>query len=505
MFYFPRTFLCLCLALAMAYPALAQNNKNNNICKDPCEKTIPETKKDIEAAKPVPCTPKDEKEKTDIIASAEDKNLYEQTWDIITKKKTFETFKWGLDERIREEYVKNAFRLTHDEKNRNYFRFRTRIWLQYDPWEWISVYLRFTNEGRAWVTPNVKSDGDEIIFDNFYVDLKRPYNLPISVRFGRQDLFGYGQGFILMDGTPGDGSRTHYFDAIKSTLHLDAIKTNIDTFVIETNREERKFFKINPTDRLEMNHVNSRKTLAEDEIDAYGYYLTSNYFGDIFKLEHYYFYKEAHGRPLARRAYGNNQKLNTFGGRISGTLFENFKYESELAGQFGKQGPEDRQGLGAYTIGSYFFPVQFKPSVSTGYYYLSGDNPRTPRREDWDPLFSRWPLHGDLLLFTYAREGGIARWTNMHKYLIGGGACPTSWWSIKLVYNRLWADENTFLGTTGFGTGNNRGDLIELINKFEINKYVSSFIQIEYFEPGDYYARTADSAFFLRWELKFTY
>ncbi len=499
-----KLIFTLILSFTLVYPSLAQQN-NKKTCSSSCKKTISETKKEIYSSETAPCkTDQSESVKTST-EPLKEKNLCDETWDFITKKKEIEHFKWGLDERIREEYVKNAFRLTHDEKNRNYFRFRSRVWVQYDPIECLGVYLRFTNENRAWITPDVPWDMDETVFDNFYFDLKRPANLPISVRFGRQDLFGYGQGFILMEGTPGDGSRTFYFDAIKATLHLDPIKTNIDALIIETNREERKFFKINPTDRQSINHVRSRKLLVEDEINAYGYYLTSNYFGDVFKLEQYYFYKDGHGRPQRGRSYGNNEKLSTFGGRISGTLFQNFKYESELAGQFGKQGSDQRQGLGGYSIGTYTFPVQFKPSVTTGYYYLSGDNPNTRRREDWDPMFSRWPIHGDLLLFTYAREGGVAYWTNMHKYFIGGGICPTSWWSVKMVYDRLWSDENTYLGTAGFNRGDVRGDLIELINKFEINKNVSSFIQIECFKPGSYYASTADPAFFLRWEIKFIY
>ena len=43
--------------------------------------------------------------------------------------------------------------------------------------------------------------------------------VPLDFKIGRQDLF-LGNGWLVGDGTPLDGSRTFYFDAIRATLPL---------------------------------------------------------------------------------------------------------------------------------------------------------------------------------------------------------------------------------------------------------------------------------------------
>ncbi len=422
-------------------------------------------------------------------------NIVNKATSILPKKKELDFLHWGFEQRVRQEYIKNGFRLSKQETNPNYFRFRTRLWFELTPAQWIDFYVRFTDEFRAWMTPHAASDLSEVVFDNIYFTIKRPFDLPVSIRFGRQDIV-YGNGFILKEGTPMDGSRTMYFDGIKSTLHLDSIKTDIDALVLETNRNDRKFFKFNPSDF----------NLVEDEIRAYGYYITSNYFDNI-KLEQYYLYKRANGQPFENSDFSDNEKLNTFGARISGSVCDNFSYESELAVQTGRQGPLQRTGLGTYVLGKYKFPICFSPALTAGYFYLSGDDPDTDKREDWDPLFGRWtqPLQSELMLFTYIREGGIARWTNMHKFRLAGELQPVSWCTLSVMYDRMLADENTYIGTTGFGSGKTRGNLLTFAGKFKFNKQVTALGYVEYFDPGDYYARTADPALFLRWELKFKY
>lgn len=448
----------------------------------PADKQTPETTD--------PCT-------TCISASGAEEcipNMVQNVYNILPPKPHTDYFNWGFEQRTRQEYVKNAFTLSKDEDNRNYFRFRQRLWFELTPAEWLVFYVRFANEFRAWMTPNVNSDLDEVIFDNIYVHIKRPANLPVSFKLGRQDL-KYGSGFTFIDGTPLDGTRSFYSDVLKGTLHLDAIKTDIDALVIDNNRMDRKFFKFNPSDNR----------LVEQEIQAYGYYLTSKYFGEPLQIEQYYIYKDGHGQPIPGTLTSDNEKLNTFGGRLSGTVCENIKYESELTYQFGKQGTVDREAWGTYALGTYNFPVKFDPYISLGYYYLSGDDPNTSKREDWDPLFGRCTTHGDLLLFTYIREGGLANWANMHKLRVGAGISPLSWWDLTLTYDHLWADENTYLGTPGFSSGKDRGDLIIAFSKFKFTDNVSAFAQVEYFHPGGYYVSEAEPALFFRWEFKVSY
>lgn len=473
-----------------------QNNSKTEDEKTACDKTITEVQQDIHADEPVP-----DEEPCEVCIPERDP-VQQFFYDInawLPEKPEWKYLKWGFEERMRQEYWKNWVTLSKQtSQNWNYFRFRTRLWFQTDPWEWLSVYLRLTNEFRAFMTPGRAEDLDEIVFDNLYFDLKRPFNLPISVRMGRQDII-YGKGFIMLDGTPQDGSRTNYFDAIKGTLHLDDIKTNIDALVIETNRTDRKFFRFNPT---------RTRALVENEIRSYGYWITSKYFENM-QLEQYYLYTDFSGQREQTNRVTEYKKLNTFGGKVSGTICENFDYESELALQFGQVGRNDDepvQAMAAYFTGTYNFPVKFKPSLSMSYHYLSGDDPDTRTREDWDPLFGRWPLYSEILIFAFINEGGIARWHNFHKLGISGGFCPLSWAHFMVSYDHLWADENTYAGTNPlFSTGRNRGDLIRAIAKFTLNDNWSCLAHIESFHPGSYYRSEADPSFFMRWELKFTY
>ncbi len=85
-----------------------------------------------------------------------------------------------------------------------------------------------------------KFDQDEVVIDNLYLDIKRPFNLPLDLRIGRQDFLGpdtYGEGFLILDGTPGDGSRTFYFNALRARLFLSN-KDSIDFVVLKQKERD---------------------------------------------------------------------------------------------------------------------------------------------------------------------------------------------------------------------------------------------------------------------------
>ena len=64
-------------------------------------------------------------------------------------------FRWGADERIREEYF-DSLPIKADPPGEtrggenNYFRFRTRVWGEYDPFENVTLKVRAVNEFREW-------------------------------------------------------------------------------------------------------------------------------------------------------------------------------------------------------------------------------------------------------------------------------------------------------------------------------------------------------------------
>ncbi len=97
----------------------------------------------------------------------------------------------------------------------------------------FSAYIRLTTEPKYNNGPyqltldrgtnRKRFDQDEVVIDNLYVDINKPFDLPVSLRIGRQDFLGpefYGEGFLIYDGTPGDGTRTFYFNAVRARIFI---------------------------------------------------------------------------------------------------------------------------------------------------------------------------------------------------------------------------------------------------------------------------------------------
>lgn len=401
------------------------------------------------------------------------------------------SFKWGIIERLRQEYLKNWDDLENSSgKNPNYFRVRSSIWGEWDFDSQYSIYVKLTNEFKSYITPtttgSTKGDIHEMVVDNLYLDLKNIFDSPLSLRIGRQNII-YGEGFLFIDGTPLDGSRTIYYNAIKATLDLEKLK--IDFLGIINPRQDEFFPVIN----------NRNKNLAEQKEQGFGYYAQYDP-DDNWHLEQYYFYKKEDQRSSPET------KLNTIGGRV---VYKNspWRVRSELAYQFGDYGPNDREGLGGYGFVDYTFQdVKFTPTLTIGGVYLSGDDPDTSDNESWDPLFSRWPYKSELYCYILSMEKSIAYWTNMQLYKLGLNLKPSDKDSIDLAYMYLRANENTYASKSAFSDdGKERGHILQLIWEHVFNKNLSGHIQVEYFHPGDYYVDTADDALFLRWQLLYKF
>jgi len=127
-------------------------------------------------------------------------------------------FKGGFYERLRNEFWKNNRDMNnnyYDGGDRNFWRIKTSLWGQADK-DNLSFYAKLTNEVKIYNFLGSSSgrkmyynshqhwDPDEVIFDNLYMDIKKPSGMPVNFRIGRQDLLGlYGENFLVVDGTPG--------------------------------------------------------------------------------------------------------------------------------------------------------------------------------------------------------------------------------------------------------------------------------------------------------------
>ncbi len=440
------------------------------------------------------------------------------------------TFTSGAAFRLRQEIWDDVVTLdtsnTGSAADRNFFRLRTQLWARADFNPKFGVYARLVNEMKYFDGPftNFKAnndtpvqpdptryDPDEVVIDNLYFDAKDVFGLPVDVRIGRQDFLGpdmYGEGFLLMDGTPADGSRTFYFNAAKLRWKING-KTSLDFVYIDDPKTDVFLPSIHPSVDGGL-YVDNKKLLTASREQAFVLYGRSKVTDNV-SVEPYYIYK-------TEQSFGTIPKLrlNTFGARAVAALNGGWKFGGEFATQFGDYNSggkwNDRTGNGGYIfVGRKYENVGLKPEFDLRYVYLSGDDTgTTDKNETFDPLFSRNPYWNELLIYPLLNEtanfggGGIpGYWTNIEilKASLTLNFSPQT--SLLLAYQYLWAPENSGLTTAMFGTGKERGHLPMAILSHKFSKSLDGMAQLEYFIPGSYYASSADNATFFRLQLQY--
>ena len=104
----------------------------------------------------------------------------------------------------------------------------------------IDFNMRLVWEFRVWDHPTRKNqhiDFDEILFDRFNLTMRNMFDMPLTGVIGRQDII-LGKAWLVLDGTPLDGSRTIYLDAARFTYDWEEKDTKIDMIYIHTPRAD---------------------------------------------------------------------------------------------------------------------------------------------------------------------------------------------------------------------------------------------------------------------------
>lgn len=444
--------------------------------------------------------------KTDAKAEAKVEVKTEAKADAAVEAK--KSYRYGFDLRVRQEAFDN-FQLPGAMAEPNdYFRIRPRIWAEADLMDNVTVRIRAVDEFRYYLKPDYEDDfnvdapykfSDEVVFDHIYVDIKNLFNNKLDLRIGRQDLM-YGKGWVMLDGTPGDGSRTLYNNAIKATWK-GFEKTTIDAFgmynpgedPLAIGNEHRNVTAysgaVDPTDVAEVGGgVYAACKAFKVPFDVYG----------IFK----------HEDSFVNKATTNNVfagDISTLGFRMMPTICSvcNVGANVEAAYQFGSRGGD--VSVGAYMVDAVltFNPkVNMKPSVEAGIYMLSGDDPSTTDKDEgWDPLFSRWPQHSELYVFWYS--GG--RWSNLMMPKVAASFWPCEKFKASAMIANMQANEESATG------GKDRGWLYVVKGESDLSSLfglakdeLKGHLWLELVKPGDYYAGD-DTSYFARWELAYTY
>lgn len=402
-------------------------------------------------------------------------------------------FSWGFRERVRQEYLKNAFDMNNDlADDRNHIRVRSQLWFSIKPRKDLELYVKLNNEHRHYFKPDRDLEFDEfiheLIFENLYVELTDIAGSPVSVTLGRQDIM-LGEGFLYMDGGPLDGSRTAYMNAVKVTVKGE--NRSLMVHALSNPQKDQYLPVINDQD----------KNLIESDEKGGGILFTDATHPEA-KMTGYYYYKIEEKSELRNE----ETRLHTVGAHVKGALFDHFDYAAEAAYQTGSYGSADRTGFGGYAHVSYTPPARFEPKFTAGMIYLSGDDPKTPEYEGWDPLYSRWPKWSDLYIYTLATEHGVAYWDNLSAPFAKVAISPAKKFELVGALYVMSVPQTTLRpGSEIFGSGTDRGLLSIIRFNWRCTEYLSGHLVWNRIAPGDYYFGGSDSAHFLRWEFNFIY
>jgi hypothetical protein len=423
----------------------------------------------------------------------------------------------GLDFRFRVEYGENWQTLNEnfDDNEREYERYRTRWWTKWILGDDVSFNTRLAWEFRTWdegrdPITGVNFNEDEALFDWFNVNIRNIGGAPLTATVGRQDII-MGVGWLVMDGTPLDGSRTLYFDAARFTYDWESTSNKIDLVYISQSAESDRWLK--PIS-------DENRGVTEEDHNGAILYVTNTSFKPI-QLEGFFMYKNDNpiDQPVTNmpNAWSRKAEIYTFGGAISGMQGEHWKYRAEGAIQTGEKAKittdlstgdmQDLEGYGALATLEYLFKDAHDNATHVTYEYASGDDPDSSDNEQFDLLWGEWPRWSELLIYTSAFETTVAELTNLHRVNIGHRFNLNKQWTLTADYHALWADEPGRSSRYDISDDHKfRGDLFTAWAKFKFTSQLYGHMLGEYFIPGNYFEdSTNDAAFFLRFNVEYIF
>jgi len=368
-------------------------------------------------------------------------------------------------------------------------RYRGRVWTSVTPIENLQFNVRVITEPRYYFKPETMEDQfvrQEALFDQFNIQWAKVGGLPLKLTVGRQDI-KFGDGWLIAEGTPLDGSRTFFFDAIRATWDASDIKTTFDVITIR-NRANSSYF-IRPFDDKNLDLIEHDET----GVILYG----SNKSIKNTTIDGYFIYK--HDDRVA--ANGNNSDIYTFGARATGKMDEHWKYGAELAPQFGQKNGTKIAALGFNSELGYYLNDKLDNNFRVMYEYLSGAGKRDGAFDVLWGRYAKWSnIYNDCLTDL---ENLKSQATNYHRVGFGWGFKPAEKLTFEANYNLFFRDRNTFSGTQGFSDkGPFRGQLLTALLKHTITEHLSTALTAELFLPGNYYDHTRnDAAVYIQYEI----
>jgi hypothetical protein len=415
---------------------------------------------------------------------------------------------FGGELRVRGEALDNATDLYDGtEDGYQFTRMRYRFWADAKPREGLRVYFRLGNEYRwgQWGnlgTPSIRDAESRVSVDNAWAEIAWPPASGLTWKFGRMDL-SYGDGFLVFDGTPADGSSSGFFDGVRARYKRGPVEADL--------------FSMKLVDR-------GFATTARDE-DFHGLYFKRSEV-EIYALHRFKHQASVYQSGKPWQVTEPRQRTLAVGSRLAHLPETGWQGAAEWAFQFGRYYDSDgnlldlpgehvtrfdRSAHGVQLRGGRTWAVPAKPAFEIGGIHLSGDDPTTREYEGWDDFYGEWPKYSELLIYTVfdgttrvQRLGGKAlgytddagAWTNLAAGWLEGRVTPYAGLRVTARGTMLRAVE-----ATGPGIGKDRGLLLAAKADYTGIPGVAVQALGEWFDPGDFYSERADQAWYGRFQV----
>jgi hypothetical protein len=400
---------------------------------------------------------------------------------IYTQQKAVGLFKLGADARFRHESIENCYLTDADPPGFRYSfeRYRLRGWNTIIPSEKFEFNIRFTWEGRHYWMPASKDEWDksDIVIDNLNAKINLQ-EIPLTLIAGRQDIV-FGEGWLISDGTPLDGPRTTYFEAVRATVDMKKFLSTLDIIYVDQTSS--------PNRRISPIFSKNKPLMEQDERGVIVF--VSNRSLNTSIVDGYLIYKN----DKAVLPNGDDGEVYCFGGSISNKLNSSLSFRTEAAYQFGRRKnrvmfPNQDGSLTAWGQNSkilYNFCDEYRNQIFLVYEVTSGHDGNSSHNRQFDPLWGRWAKYSELFPNDLDRPSDRA---NFHRINFGYQIEPINNFSIQVNYHAFFAYANRFSGVAGFSeTCKFKGHLSTILLKYQFSGNLSGLILGEYFIPGNYY------------------
>lgn len=440
-----------------------------------------------------------------------------------TKKSRFD---FGGDLRARYEFKDNwpeKGKATVSGASEDYLRVRTRVWGEAQPSDALAIRLRLANEFRRYQNSpddDRQSFPDELFIDNLHAAWTGE---DFSVKAGRQDI-KLGSGRVVADGTPGDGSRSMYFDAVAATFDIGG---NSALHLIGTWNHYRNDLAVGNSkgNVYDMTKIKSGDPYSKMDEGGAIAYATIKACED-FPFDLYWIFKVEEDFASKKERYPGRD-FHTIGIRLMPAINDWLSAEVEAAWQFGHIDSQDARLTGE-TDKATGSPLEQpamqsrdiaaamlyagltgkaknlpgSPTLTLATLYMSGDEDSYYQTADgstdngWNPVFGRETIVGNIPEGMY----DSSRWSNLVYPHAEISFKPAKGHDVSAQIGPLYAAEKD-----NGATGRRRGFFTKFKYAFPLPSIggvrLGGALAGELLDPGDYYTTDEDAATWLRFEL----